>query len=267
MASLLDVAGDEGKEPTEEPVKPALEDVSTDADNEQEPAVEQTEVPEKYRNKSPQELVRMHQEAEKALGRKGSEVGELRKVVDDYIQSQQAEKQAPTQPAAEDQIDWYDDPDKAIEQRINNHPKMKEFEQAQVQAQRATSLATLERKHSDFREVLSDEAFGEWVTASKIRTQLFLAADQQYDADAADELISNWKERKTLAARTTEADKASRKDAVKDASNGGAQGSQSPTRKKKYRRADIIKLMNTDRERYESMSDDILLAYAEGRVI
>ena len=30
----------------------------------------------------------MHQEAEKLLGRQSSEVGELRKVVDDYISSQ-----------------------------------------------------------------------------------------------------------------------------------------------------------------------------------
>jgi hypothetical protein len=262
MASLLDVVVDADKEPTDELVKPTEE-----ATLEQEPVQpEETEVPVKYRNKSAAELVRMHQEAEKALGRKGSEVGELRKVVDNYIQSQQTEKQAP-QPAAEEQTDWFDDPDKALEQRINNHPKMKALEESNLQSHRANSLATLKAKHSDFQEVLSDNAFAEWVMKSKIRTQLFLAADQKYDVDAADELISNWKERTSLAARTTEADKESRKGAVKDASNGGAQGSQTPTRKKKYRRADIIKLMNTDRERYESMSEDILLAYSEGRVI
>ena len=38
----------------------------------------------------------MHQEAEKLLGRQSSEVGELRKVVDDYISTQ-------TQPPAPQQ--------------------------------------------------------------------------------------------------------------------------------------------------------------------
>ncbi len=264
MASLLDVVEDEGKEPKTEQEQPTLEDVSTDT-SEAEPVVEETDVPEKYRNKSPQELVRMHQEAEKALGRKGSEVGELRKVVDNYITAQQAEKQEAPEPAAD--IDWFDDPDKALDQRIDNHPRMKALEESNLQSQRENSVATLKAKHSDFQEVLSDNAFAEWVMNSKVRTQLFLAADQQYDVDAADELISNWKERQSLAVRTTEADKASRKEAVKGASNGGAEGSQAPTRKKKYRRADIMRLMNTDRERYEQMADDILLAYSEGRVI
>ena len=35
---------------------------------------------------------------------------------------------------------------------------------------------------------------------------------------------------------------------------------------KVYRRADIIKLMKTDPERYNALSDEILKAYAEGRV-
>jgi len=46
------------------------------------------EIPDKYQGKSAQELVQMHQEAEKLLGRQSSEVGELRKVVDNYIQTQ-----------------------------------------------------------------------------------------------------------------------------------------------------------------------------------
>ena len=43
----------------------------------------ETEVPDKYQGKSTAEIVRMHQEAEKLLGKQSSEVGELRKVVND----------------------------------------------------------------------------------------------------------------------------------------------------------------------------------------
>jgi hypothetical protein len=66
-------------------------------------------VPEKYQGKSLEQVVQMHQEAEKLLGRQSSEVGELRKVVDDYISSQ------PQQPAPqqyvepEDDIDYFTD--------------------------------------------------------------------------------------------------------------------------------------------------------------
>jgi hypothetical protein len=36
--------------------------------------------------------------------------------------------------------------------------------------------------------------------------------------------------------------------------------------RKVYRRADLIKLRMTDPDRYEQMSDEIMAAYAEGRV-
>jgi len=52
------------------------------------PEPQEPEIPDKYKGKSAEELVQMHQEAEKLLGRQSSEVGELRKVVDTYIQTQ-----------------------------------------------------------------------------------------------------------------------------------------------------------------------------------
>ena len=65
---------------TEEPIEAPL-GIEVEEDEEE-------DLPEKYRGKSLKDIVFMHQEAEKALGRKGSEVGELRKVVDEYIKSQ-----------------------------------------------------------------------------------------------------------------------------------------------------------------------------------
>ena len=63
------------------------------------PEPQEPEIPDKYKGKTAEELVQMHQEAEKLLGRQSSEVGELRKVVDTYIQTQLTEdtQQAPQQ--------------------------------------------------------------------------------------------------------------------------------------------------------------------------
>jgi len=47
----------------------------------------------------------------------------------------------------------------------------------------------------------------------------------------------------------------------------GSKGSNEPVSKKKYRRSDIIKLMQTDPDKYDSLSDEIMQAYQEGRVI
>jgi len=95
---------------------------------------------------------------------------------------------------------------------------------------------------------------------------LFVQADQQYDADAADELFSLWKERKTVAQQTAQVEKQARKQQVRAANTGNARGSAEGTRKKVYRRADIIKLMKNDPDRYQALSDEIMAAYAEGRV-
>ncbi len=228
--------------------------------------VAQETVPEKYQNKSLQEVVQMHQEAEKLLGKQSSEVGELRSVVDDYIQAQLAQQQAPVQQQEEDDTDFFVDPQAAVSRAIKNHPSIKEAEQATQQYKRQTALAQLQSKHSDMDAIIKDAKFAEWVKASKIRTQLFVQADQQYDYDAADELFSLWKERAAVAEQTVAVEKQARKQQVKSASTGNARGTGQTQRKKQYRRADIIKLMKTDPDRYAALSEEIFQAYAEGRV-
>ena len=227
---------------------------------------EQSTVPEKYQGKSLEEVVQMHQEAEKLLGRQSGEVGELRKVVDDYISSQ-TPTQAPQQIVEpEKDIDYFTDPQGAVNRAIENHPKIREAEQYTVEYKKQSSLATLQAKHPDMQNILSDPKFAEWIKASKIRTQLFVAADQQYDSDSADELFTLWKERKVVAQQTADVEKQARKQTLKAASTGNARGSSQGTRKKVYRRADIIKLMRTDPDRYTALADEIMAAYAEGRV-
>lgn len=53
---------------------------------------QEDDLPEKYRGKSAKEIALMHLEAEKLIGKQGSEVGELRKIVDDFIKTQSAKE-------------------------------------------------------------------------------------------------------------------------------------------------------------------------------
>jgi hypothetical protein len=227
---------------------------------------EEPTVPEKYQGKSLEEVVQMHQEAEKLLGRQSSEVGELRKVVDDYISSQQ-QQQAPQQSVEpEEDIDYFTDPQGAVNRAIANHPSVKEAQQYNAQYRQQASLAMLNQKHPDMQDILKDPKFQDWIKASKVRTRLFVEADQQYDADAADELFSLWKERKTVTRQTAQVEKQARKQQLKAANTGTARGTAEKASKKVYRRADIIKLMKNDPDRYQALSDEIMAAYAEGRV-
>ena len=109
MAQLLDKepeALEEGEEFT------TLEDVPQEEAVETEPTLEEEEdqIPEKYQGKDIKDIVQMHQEAEKLLGKQSSEVGELRKIVDDFVKTQIEANKSP-QESVED-LDIFDDPDK-----------------------------------------------------------------------------------------------------------------------------------------------------------
>lgn len=257
MATLLDERLEEEQQQTEQ---------NGNYDNDPVEQETQSEVPDKYKGKSAEDLVRMHQEAEKLLGRQSSEVGELRQVVDSYIQTQLSNQQAPQQQETVDEVDFFSDPEEAVKRAIDNHPKIREAENISKQYQKTTALSQLQQDHPDMQNILTDAKFAEWIKGSKIRTQLYVQADKQYDYEAAHELFTLWKERKQVVQQTANAEKQGRKQAVKNASTGSATGSSETKTRKIYRRADIIKLMRTDPERYQSLSDEIMKAYQEGRV-
>ena len=243
------------------------EEIQQIADEVEQPQEEEpAALPEKYLNKSLGEVVQMHQEAEKLLGRQSTEVGELRQVVDDYISSQPQQSAPQHTVEPEDDLDYFTDPQAAVNRAIENHPKIREAEEYSNQYKKQSSLAELKSKHPDMQDVLQDEKFVNWIKSSKIRTQLFAEADQNFNAEAADELFTLWKERRTVAQQTASVEKQARKQQLKAANTGNAQGSGEQTRRKIYRRADIIKLIKTDPERYQALSEEILKAYAEGRV-
>ena len=264
MATFID-EGDQ--EPQDEEEYSSFEDETEQATPEQEPEPEDTEddIPEKYKGKSVKDIVRMHQEAERAIGKQGSEVGELRRIVDDFVKAQTV-TQKQQAPEVEDEVDFFTDPDKAIARAIEKHPKVREAEQLSVNMKKAEALANLKAAHPDFEQVIQSEAFGEWVVKSKVRQELFSRADRQFDFDAAHELLSTWKERQGVVDQSVAVERQQRKQSVKSASTGSTKGSGETSSKKTYRRADIIELMRTNPDRYEQLAPEIMQAYAEGRV-
>ena len=265
MATFID----EGDEPQQEDEEYSpIDEGEQQATPEEEPAAQDTdedEIPEKYKGKSVKDIVRMHQEAERAIGKQGSEVGELRRIVDEYVRAQTVTKQQQA-PEVEEEVDFFTDPDKAIARAIEKHPKVREAEQLSAQMKKAEALANLKAAHPDFTEVVNDGSFAEWVNKSKVRQELFSRADRSYDFDAANELLTTWKERSQVVNQTKEVEKVQRKQAVKTASTGATKGSGETASKKTYRRADIIELMRTNPDRYEQLAPEIMQAYAEGRV-
>ena len=264
---LEEVALDENLDslPTDEAAM-SPSDVATSFEAPDTTASQQEEdIPEKYRGKSIREVVAMHQSAEKLIGSQGSEVGELRKVVDNYVINQ-IQSQSQPEPEPVEDVDFFEDPQKAVNRAIETHPEVVQARQAAQDMQRTASVQQLQAKHPDMAQVLQDPNFNTWVQESSIRRELFQRADQGYELGAADELISTFKERASVARQAVQNETVARQQAVKQASTGSTTGSGNAGSKRVYRRADIIKLMKTDPDRYEALSNEIMQAYQEGRV-
>lgn len=175
---------------------------------------------------------------------------------------------------------------------------------SEQQVARATAATErFNQAHPDSQEILADPDFRKWVAASPVRRQLLLRANNQFDFDAGDEVFSTWKALKGVskakdanegdgspaadakAASTGDPDEAAVKAAAqvmaraaaakkaKDAAasaaaapTGGASAGKDGAAKKVYRRADVLRLMEEDPERYERLAPEIELAYREGRV-
>jgi hypothetical protein len=225
-------------------------------------------IPEKYKGKSTEDIIKMHQEAEKLIGKQAQEVGEVRKLADELIKQNLQSKsntQVNQQTEVEPEVDFFEDPHKAIKKTVDNHPDVlaarqaaQEFKRMQIQQQLATN-------HPDFTQIVQDPEFANWVKGSKVRLALYAKADGEYDYDSADELLSTFKQLRSVQVKQEdEATQATRAKTMKAVSvDTGGTGESS---KKVYRRADLIQLKIRDPERYMSLQDEIMKAYAEGRV-
>jgi len=222
------------------------------------------DLPEKYRAKSLEEVVRMHQEAEKLIGKQAQEVGEVRKLADELIKQNLSSKQQRIQEQEPD-IDFFENPQKAVQTTIDRHPDVLAARQAGLDFKRMQIQQKLVQDHPDYSQVVNDSEFQSWVKASPVRLGMYAKADGEFDYDSANELLSTYKElRGVKAKQATTADSASRTKSMMAAQvDVGGSGESS---KKVYRRTDLIRLKMTDPARYEALNDEILAAYADGRV-
>ena len=218
-------------------------------------------LPSNLKGKTVSELAKMYQDAERLIGRQSAEVSEVRKLADELIKSQLNSK---PQVEAPKEVDFFENPQEAIRQQIENSPKVLAAEQYAKQMQQEQAKMRLNQAHPDMAQVVQDPEFRNWVQASKVRSKLFQQADE-YDVEAADELLSTFKElRQVKQQRDVKVDTVARDRSLRSAAvDTGGSGE---TSKKIYRRSDILKMMMHNRSEYDSRADEFSRAYSEGRV-
>ena len=222
------------------------------------------ELPEKYRTKSLEDVVRMHQEAEKLIGKQAQEVGEVRKLADELLKQNLNSTQQRIKDD-EPEIDFFENPQKAVQATIDRHPDVLAARQAGQDFKRMQVHQKLTNDHPDYSEIVNDSEFQTWVKSSPVRVGIYAKADGDFDYDSANELLSTFKQLRGVKAKQSE----QANDAVRTKSMKAAQvdvGGSGESSKRVYRRADLIRLKMTDPARYDTLSDEIMQAYQEGRV-
>jgi hypothetical protein len=224
-------------------------------------------VPEKFRGKDLKDIVHSYEELERSFGKQGQELGELRKITDEFIKRQVfggPDNEDTRQRHANDEteLDIQDDSVKAVDRLIEKKlgPVLEELRESKKEKM-TTKLKEL---HPDFIDIVSDSEFVEWVKKSPIRTELYIQADKGYDPEAANELFTVWKERKGIKPNTStkKVDEETLRKATMETGTASEDKGE-----KKYRRADIINLMKTNPTRYQQLEGEIRRAYTEGRVV
>ena len=253
---------------TGEPITEIQEEVTEEvqAEETQQP---EYEIPEKYAGKSMQEGVEMHQQSEKLMSKQSNEVGEQRKLIQSLIDAQnKATDTAPPEETVTQEDNFFTDPVKAVNQAIENHPDVIKAREERVGNVQTHNLAALDKAYPNWQETVQESTFLKFIGDSEARTEMFRLADTEYRSDLAIELF-DWYSTTEMSKKTQEA-KAGEKTRIqtdmKKTSSETRSSGDSVGGKKIYRRADLIRLRTNNPERYESLQDEILQAYSDGRV-
>ena len=225
----------------------------------------QDDVPEKFKGKELKDVVSAYTELEKEFGRKNNEVGELRKLTDDFLK-QQLEPSTPKEKSQIDLDNLLENPDDVITNAVDNNPRIAAIEEALKQAKIAEQRSMFESKHDNWQDVIGSTDFQKWISSSPVRQNMYNQANN-YDYAVADELLNLYGEiRGAVKEQAEEKAATKRQKALRNTST--SKGSTGEVSKKIFKRADLVRLKQQEPSRYNepSFQEEVLLAYQEGRV-
>lgn len=226
-------------------------------------------------------LAESYSNLESSYGRMANDLGHQRKLTDrllDLKRETDLQQQQPPKPPALKGDELLENPSEALDRYLAAREAQRESPAVsrvqQLEAQMAAQA--LISKHPDYQTVASEPEFLAWVQASPYRARLGAQVAQQQDWVAADELLTEYKDRKRSQApapqQTQQKPQANEQELLDQARKAGLEGSGggsgSGKSGKVYRRADLLELKLRKPEVYydEQFQAEILKAYAEGRV-
>lgn len=234
---------------------------------------DEAKIPDKYKGKSLEEVIQMHEEAERKASRLGNEIGQLRQQV------LQRPTKAEEPKKKEVNVDTLlENPEDSIEAVIEQSPVVRKLNETVESVERDIQKRKFESKHTEYQKDLNDEQFFEWIKKNPVRVGLAQSADAG-DFQAADLLWDMWAEVKEVRQVRAEQEKVEAKKKREKALQDGTleSGTGNTTESKKvFRRSEIQNLKTRaklgDRQAQAIVEDptwqqEVLRAYEQKRVI
>lgn len=221
-------------------------------------------IPDKFKDKNIEDVVKSYQQLEKEAGRRANEVGELRRLTDELLQLQLKEKQEEVTAPPELDVDLLlENPTEAINQAVN--ARFKSLEDKLNQQDLDKGKAAFEAKHPNWQEKLQDPTMIDWIQSSPVRLRMFQEANANYDYETADELFTMY-DAIHGGVKEVAKEKATQKRTKKLQAAKTESGSTGVTSNKIYSRAELLNFRLRDPEGYFAREEEFNLARAEGRV-
>ncbi len=234
----------------------------------EETTVDEFVTPDKFKDKSTEDVIKSYQNLESEFGRKSNEVGELRKLTDEILR-QNVEKGREVQDDESNEVgfdDLIEDPKAAIDKALAMNPRLAALEAEIKTTAQANAHSAVLARHEDADTLVASPEFQTWISENPARQKMFAYASDKLDAGVASEMLDLYKSTvKMREDAATVARDAKASAGLKNATN--EKGGKKPSRSKKvYKRTELIHLKISNPRKYEAMADDINLAYTEGRV-
>lgn len=242
----------------------------------EDPAQPDDSLPTKLRGKTPEEMAQMYVNLESAYGRMANDLGTQRKLTDrllDLKRETDLGTQVPPVKVTREEL-LSDNPTEALDKFVDSRVRARTSEVASRLDQMEAGLAQAQflGKHSDYVTFFNNPEFVQWAQATPYRVRVASAAARG-DWAAADELLSDFKERKQATAKIVVQDEAE-DEALTQARSASLETSRPPAKAgggkvaKVYRRADLIRLRMEKPDSYydDGFQQEIIRAYSEGRV-
>jgi len=219
--------------------------------------------PDKFANKTPEELIEMYQNLEKQTGKHANEIGEYRKFFDEFILKQTA---APAQPQTRPE-DLSKQNDELLDMMLNRPSEfIKQIKQQTLEEfQGRSKLQQVHDLQQQNKDLLLNPTFRTWV-AQNIPPALAVAADN--DPVHLESVLKLYKTVSSSSTSSSAPAQPVRPSSVVAKPVGPAAGMSVHKQdgKKIWTRNEIRQLYRDNPEEYSARQDEIASAYQEGRV-